>query len=118
MNNIRVAENFILREFQCRDGSNQVVLHSGLLSRLQALRSALGRPVYITSGYRNPGHNARVGGAPDSLHLKGMAADIYVPGMDPEDLARAARDAGFNGIGIYSTFLHVDIRPTPARWRG
>ena len=118
MNNIQIAEYCILREFQCRDGSNQVVLHSRLLSRLQSLRSALGRPVYITSGYRNPQHNARVGGAPDSLHLKGMAADIVVRGMHPEDLAQASREAGFTGIGVYSTFLHVDIRETPARWRG
>ena len=118
MNNIQVAENFILREFQCRDGSFQVVLHSRLLGRLQALRSALGRPVYITSGYRNPRHNARVGGAPDSLHVRGMAADIRVPGITPGALAQAAREAGFNGIGIYDAFLHVDIREHPATWRG
>ncbi len=110
MNNIQVAENFRLREFQCRDGSYQVVLHSGLLQKLQALRSALQRPVLITSGYRNPVHNARVGGAPNSLHLKGMAADIYVRGLSLEQLARAARDLDFTGIGIYGAFLHVDIR--------
>ncbi len=41
INNIRVAPNFLLREFECRDGSHQVVLHRELLEQLQALRDAL-----------------------------------------------------------------------------
>ena len=118
MNDVRVSENFRLQEFECKDGSHQVVLHSELLQRLQSLRSALGRPVYITSGYRNREHNARVGGSPNSYHLRGMAADIRVPGVSPRDLAAAAREAGFRGIGIYSSFVHVDIRINSAEWRG
>jgi len=118
MNNIQVAENFHLREFECKDGSRQVVLHSELLRRLQDLRSALGRPVHVRSGYRNPAHNARVGGSPNSYHLRGMAADITVPGLPPPQLAAAAHQAGFRGIGIYSNFVHVDIRPSPAQWNG
>ena len=118
MNNVRVSENFHLREFECKDGSHQVVLHSELLQRLQDLRSSLGRPVYITSGYRNREHNARVGGSPNSYHLRGMAADIRVPGVSSQDLAAAAREAGFRGIGIYNSFVHVDVRANRAEWRG
>lgn len=111
INNIRVAPNYLLREFECRDGSHQVVLHRELLERLQALRDALGRPVIINSGYRNREHNAAVGGSPDSYHLQGMAADIRVPGLTPQAIAKAARQAGFRGIILYSTFIHVDVRP-------
>ena len=118
MNNIQVSENFKLREFQCKDGSHQVVIHSELLRRLQELRNRVGRPVYINSGYRNREHNARVGGTPNSYHLRGMAADIRVTGMNPGDLAKAAREVGFRGIGIYRTFVHVDVRPNRAEWRG
>ena len=118
MNDLQVSENFRLREFECKDGSHQVVLHSELLRRLQDLRSALGRPVYITSGYRNREHNARVGGSPNSYHLRGMAADIRVPGVNTRDLAAAAREAGFRGIGIYNSFVHVDVRINRAEWRG
>ncbi len=110
INNIRVAANFLLREFACKDGSCQVVLHRELLERLQALRDALGRPVIINSGYRNPAHNTAVGGSPTSYHLRGMAADIRVAGMSPQALAMAAREAGFRGVIAYATFVHVDVR--------
>ncbi|MEW5920995.1 MAG: D-Ala-D-Ala carboxypeptidase family metallohydrolase [Bacillota bacterium] len=86
-----------------------MVLHRELLERLQALREALGRPVIINSGYRNREHNAAAGGSPDSYHLRGMAADIRVPSMSPAELATAARQAGFRGIIVYSTFVHVDV---------
>ena len=36
INNIRVAPNFLLREFACKGGSHQVVLHRELLERLQS----------------------------------------------------------------------------------
>lgn len=111
INNIRLAHNFLLREFECRDGSHQVVLHRELLERLQGLRNTLGRPIIINSGYRNPAHNAAVGGSPNSYHLQGMAADIRVPGISPQALAAATRQAGFRGIIIYATFVHVDVRP-------
>ncbi len=111
INNIRVAPNFLLQEFECKDGSRQVVLHGELLRRLQLLREALGRPVIINSGYRNPAHNKAVGGSPNSYHLRGMAADIQVPGVSPQALDRAAAQAGFRGIITYATFVHVDIRP-------
>lgn len=116
MNDIKVAQNFRLKEFECKDGSHLVMLHSELLLRLQDLRSSLGRAVIITSGYRTEEHNTRVGGTAGSLHLKGMAADIVVRGLSPQELARAARQAGFRGIGIYNNFLHVDIRQHQASW--
>lgn len=43
---------------------------------LDPLREAIGRPIYITSGYRNKWLNAQVGGEEKSYHLQGMAADI------------------------------------------
>ena len=111
INNIRVAPNFLLREFECRGGSRQVVLHRELLERLQALRDDLSRPVIINSGYRNPSHNAAVGGSPTSYHLRGIAADIRVPGVSPQVLAESAGKAGFRGVITYATFVHVDVRP-------
>lgn len=43
---------------------------------LDPLREAIGRPIYITSGYRNEWLNELVGGEEKSYHLRGMAADI------------------------------------------
>ena len=118
INHIQISKNFSLREFQCKDGSHQVRLHPTLLAKLQQLRDRLNRPVIITSGYRNPEHNHRVGGAPNSQHLLGTAADIRVNGLTPRQLLPHAEAIGFTGIGLYRTFLHVDTRPTPARWEG
>ena len=48
-----------------------------LVSRvLDPLREAWGSPIIVTSGYRCPVLNARVGGVKTSYHLRGMAADI------------------------------------------
>ena len=43
---------------------------------LDPLREAWQSPIYITSGYRSPELNRKVGGTKTSYHLRGMAADI------------------------------------------
>lgn len=119
INHIKLSPNFSLHEFQCNDGSHQVVLHPQLLTKLQQLRTTLNRPIIITSGYRSPSHNKAVGGSPTSQHLQGTAADIQVPGspaLTIDQLAHHAKNTGFTGIGRYTTFLHVDVRPHPSYW--
>ena len=49
---------------------------------LQPLRDAIGRPVYINSGYRSKRLNKRVGGVANSRHLQGKAADIHCDNLD------------------------------------
>lgn len=60
---------------------------------LEPLREMLGRPIHISSGYRSPVLNRLVGGAPDSAHLYGRAADIIVPPMPPLDVCRAIAES-------------------------
>lgn len=117
MNNVKISTNFLLREFECRDGEHQVRLDSRLLQKLQALRDKVGRPVIILSGYRNSSYNKRVGGSPGSQHLLGKAADIVVQGCSVEELARISREIGFTGIGLYDSFVHVDVRAKEATWQ-
>lgn len=85
-----------------------------LLGVLEHLRGQIGRPLRIVSGYRTPETNKRVGGAADSRHVHGDAADI------PTGLVRLhqAEAAGATGIGTKDGWvLHVDVRPGgPARW--
>lgn len=113
-----MSKNFVLKEFQCNDGSFQVVVKCDLLDKLQQLRDMAGRPVIITSGYRNAAYNLKVGGSPTSRHLRGEAADIQVPGLSPDQVAELAEEVGFGGIGVYSTFTHVDVRGVATKWRG
>lgn len=49
---------------------------------LQPLRIAYAGPIAITSGYRSPEVNRLVGGVPSSQHVKGEAADCYVPDLE------------------------------------
>lgn len=87
-----------------------------LIRRLEILRRLCGnRPIMITSGYRCAKHNAEVGGAHNSQHVKGQAADIKVKiskgkYMDPERVAVKAREAGFTFVKVYPTWTHCDIR--------
>ena len=48
----------------------------------------------------------------------GKAVDIHVKNMDIISLAKQARDIGFARVGLYKTFLHLDIiKPYPsASW--
>ncbi|MBA7667191.1 hypothetical protein ES703_75276 [subsurface metagenome] len=115
MNNIRIAKNFKLKEFQC-PCCKRVMLDSKLLKLLVLLRIMLNRPVYITSGYRCNKENERIKGYKTSYHMLGMAADIKVKDISLIELADIAESFGFKGIGIYKKHLHLDIRPVPYRW--
>ncbi len=117
VNDIQISKNFKLREFECREGQ-EVKLDPELLQKLQALRDKVGKPIVITSGYRTPTYNKKIGGAPKSQHVEGKAADIWINGLSPKQVAKLAEEVGFRGIGTYSTFTHVDTRKTPARWNG
>lgn len=57
---------------------------------LEGVRSVLGVPVIVSSGYRGPVVNRAVGGATSSDHLQGMAADVVAPKFGtPYDVAKA-----------------------------
>jgi uncharacterized protein YcbK (DUF882 family) len=100
------TRHFQLAEFACPHCGVHLV-RPNLLTRLESLRAAAGRTLRIVSGYRCPPHNAAVGGAPDSQHMYGAAADLP-PGAVPVALAQAH---GFTGIGVSGPWaVHVDVR--------
>jgi len=92
-----------------------------LAENLQVLRNHVGR-LNLTNAYRCKYHNADVGGAVNSQHPKGKAADIKSRDINPKDMAAIVDDLmkcesfKLGGVGIYNTFTHVDIRGTRARW--
>lgn len=120
-----LSKNFSRSEFACK-GTNccghSAPVHPELISALQALRDQLNLPLSITSGFRCNRHNEFVGGAARSFHTLGMAADVACPeGMTAEDLAQAVEAIPAfqqGGIGIYPSWVHLDVRTTgKARWR-
>ena len=62
----------------------------------------------VNSGHRNKEYNKSVGGAKKSIHMSGYAIDIKVSVSKRSKTFIAAQYAGFTGIGIYSTFMHLD----------
>lgn len=110
--NLHLSNNFIVREFACQDGSDAVLIDLDLVAILQAIRDTLGAPITITSGYRTVSHNASVGGAQNSYHTLGRAADIVVSGKTTAEVAACAESAGALGILRYVTdgFVHIDTR--------
>ena len=90
-------------------------------SKLNELGRLAGMQLDITSAYRSPTYNRKVGGARKSQHVKGKAVDILWPTSDRAGRIRfleLAIQAGFNGIGTYDNFIHVDTRPEKASWGG
>ena len=117
---VKLSANFKVSEFACKDGSDTVFISPGLVTVLQKIRDHFGKPVIINSAYRNDTFNKKVGGADYSQHKYGMAADICIKGVSPATIAEFVETIMPNtgGIGIYNSFVHVDVRTARARWNG
>lgn len=114
-----LSPHFSRREFACRSGVQTIIpVDAELLNVLEELRSHVCFPITITSGNRTMQHNAAVGGANNSLHLVGMAADIQVKNYKPKQIADLLHGwyPYSYGIGLYEKHVHFDVRPGPA-WR-
>ena len=116
----KLSQNFQVKEFACKDGSDPILIAPELVTILQAIRSHFGKPVVINSAYRTPEYNKKVGGAAQSQHCYGTAADIAISGVSPKDVAAFAENllSGRGGIGIYAGFTHIDVREVKSRWNG
>lgn len=119
-NVVKLSANFKSTEFDCKGRSccKNTLIDSKLVIYLQRIRDHFGRAVIINSGYRCVIHNKSVGGVNNSKHVQGMAADIVVRGVKPLEVARYAESLGIKGIGLYSTFVHVDTRTSKSFWYG
>lgn len=123
--NVSLSTNFKVSEFACKGGTccSTVLIDDKLVEYLQKIRDHFGKTITITSAYRCPTHNSRVGGASGSRHTKGHAADIVVQGVAPAEVAKYAESIGILGIGLYETakdghFVHIDTRDYKSFWYG
>ena len=109
--------NHVLRDFRTGDVHP---MDPALIDLLDALSARLDtqNPFQVISGYRSPKTNAMLhectsGVASQSLHMKGLAIDIRLPGVDLDRVHRAALSLQAGGVGYYpqSDFVHVDVGP-------
>lgn len=115
----KVSEHFKLREFKCADNSRVVIINDELVVVLETARRHFGTAIEIDSGYRTVAYNSTLkNSSPKSQHTHGNAADIVVSGVKPIDVYNYLNKTYPNtyGIGIYNTFVHIDVRPTKSRW--
>ena len=131
-----LTKNFNRREFACKCHCGMDTVDFTLVRTLQYLidefKEKTNEEVFIliTSGNRCVGHNAKVGGSPNSMHLKAKAADFKVyrknvmdakgkPEQVDPDLIANILDRWFpksKGIGRYKNRTHLDSRDIKARW--
>ena len=115
----QITPHFKVREFACSDGSDVVFVATSLVDILEAIRVHFGRPVTVTSGYRTVSYNAGLkNSSKKSQHCNGLAADIKVEGHTPKEVYDYACSllGDHGGVGIYNTFVHVDVRASKSRF--
>ncbi len=104
----------VLRDFRTGESTQ---IDRGLLDLLHRLarRVEATEPFHVISGYRSPKTNATLadassGVAKRSLHMRGKAIDIRLPGAELTHLKRAAVSLKAGGVGFYpeSDFIHID----------
>lgn len=88
-----------------------------LAAGLERVRSVLGCPIHVTSGYRSPKLNSTLRGAKNSAHMRGLAADFVAPEYGnpcevSKTLAHMQSVVGFNRLIFEGRWVHIDF-PEP-----
>ncbi len=100
------------RLLRCRLTGKTTEMPARLMEILDAVEDKFGgNPLVVMSAYRTPSLNKHVPRAARwSLHMLGWAADIRIPGVPTEDIARFAEGLKAGGVGHYpdSGFVHID----------
>ena len=103
---------FKREDFACKHcGENKI--DDQLISSLDELRSRVGFPLIVSSGYRCPAHNQAVSSTgPNGPHTTGRAVDLAVSHDKAYWVLREAFNMGFTGIGVNGKgsgrFIHID----------
>lgn len=94
-----------------RDVSDR--MNADFLIKLDTCRHLCGFPFIVTSSWRSPEKNRRVGGSPGSMHMKGRAVDIRcTDGAQRWQIVKAAVSLGLS-VGIMQNAVHLDDREGP-----
>lgn len=104
---------FKIEDFDCKEtGENEI--SKDFIHALDQLREACKFPFIITSGYRSKEHSVEKRKQNPGTHAQGIAADIKVSGGAQRlAIVKHASAMGMS-VGVAKTFVHVDIRKTPA----
>ncbi len=117
---MELTAHFDEKEFICNCGCDEVSMDSGFIDLLEKARVLARIPFKITSGFRCPQYNERVGGVDGSAHTVGKGSDIFARDSNARlKIVKAVIEAGFTRIGLAETFIHVDNdeeKPAGVMW--
>ena len=103
---MNLSKNFTLEELTYSDTANSLGIKNIpnstqinnlkllVVNVLQPLRDKLGKPIIVTSGFRNNVVNKKIGGAENSQHTRGQAVDIVVIGTPVMELYEFIKNSG------------------------
>lgn len=106
------------RRLDNRPGPAELANLRRVAALLEQIRALVGGPLTVSSGYRSPAVNAAVGGARNSAHVLGLAADISAPGLAPRKLAALIRDSDiqFDQLILeFNSWVHIGLSSDSAR---
>ena len=115
----KLTEFFDYQEFGITDETDISIrenIKKLVVNVMDKIRTEYGMPIYITSGYRTPEHNKKVGGVANSQHIYGEACDFT--GRDFKKLLRIIDEMDNEGLLNYDQliiyrkrkFIHVSYR--------
>ena len=115
------SKYFKATEFVCSH-TGKAEMDKEFVFKLNQLRDNFGKPLTISSGYRDPTHPVEAMKKAPGAHSTGQACDILVERQDAFKLLKLAFLVGFTGVGVSqkggARFLHLDtIESSPARPR-
>lgn len=114
-NQMQISEHFKREELQC-SCCGLFNCPPRFVAFLEQVRRNYAKPMIINSACRCEKKNKEVHGSIDSAHLHGLAVDCHVDnGIERRDLVEAAIIARATGIGVYSTWVHIDLKERPYR---
>lgn len=110
--------DFSPSEFRTAVPSCSIVdMDPGFMDRLQTARTLAGVPFIINSAYRSVEHELKMHRTGMSYHTLGRAVDLRVcDSVSRYRIVESLIAAGFHGIGISDTFIHVDDRDLHLIW--
>lgn len=114
-----LSTHFSRYEMQCPCGCGFNTVDYELMHVLELIRGAFNRPLDPEPVCRCKTFNdALEGSSSTSRHLWGQASDVSIKGVDPKDIYEFLDNMFPNkyGIGLYDTWVHVDVRSEKARW--
>lgn len=126
---MRLSPNFTLAEFTKSGKADELKLNNTpdekitaqlikTAEAMEVVRSLLGKPININSGYRSPRVNSAVGGSRTSDHMTGHAVDFVCPSFgSPLDICIAIvkSDIQFSQLIYEGTWVHISFKENKTR---